>query len=227
MKQKVSNQAKDWFRQALLDRKQREPEVRPPKDPERSSAVFSSDEQFEGGTNESIQNIEVEELFEQIQHMESRNLTIPTTTNQMEKRRNSSALLPFDNGERKEIKVSANLDGKEAKGFSQAAIEDDIDEKSNRRNSKNFVRLRSKKHSQISKESGALEKKTEGIPVKIKYFELMIKFERLLLGSFSETLSEHINFRDIFLIIILIVWPHVTKKTEKRLLLFRNSKVDI
>ena len=141
MKQKVSNQVKDWLRQTLLDRKQKESEVKHPKDPERSSAIFSSDEQL-AGTNESIQNFEVEELFDEIEHMESRGLT---TLNQMDKRRNSSALLPLENREGKETK--AMLDGndqRETKGVSQAAIED-IEEKSMRRNSNNFVRLRSKK----------------------------------------------------------------------------------
>ena len=171
MKQKVSNQVKDWLRQTLLDRKQREPEVRLPKDPEKSSAVFSSDEQLEG-TNESIQNLEVDELFDEIEHIESKNLAIPAPVNQMDKRKNSSALLPPENGEKKEAKgLIDGSDRREAKGVSQAAIED-IEEKSIRRNSNNFVRLRSKKTSQISKEGwAALEKKTEGIQVKIISYE--------------------------------------------------------
>ena len=128
------------------------------------SAVFSLDEQLVG-SDESLQTLEVEEFLEQIDRKETRALSIHTPLEQIEKTRSySSGLIPLDAGERKETKALSMLapdlpDRRYVRGLSQPQNED-IEEKIGG-NSKSFIRMRSKKNSQISKESGVLEKKND------------------------------------------------------------------
>lgn len=157
-KQKISNQVKVWLREMLLERKRKEPDVRLI-DPDRSSAVFSLDEQVIG-SNESLQTVEVEEFLDQIESKETRSMSINTPLDQMgkkETKNDSSFYGSIENGEKKESKNQSML----APGDSSQPAMEDVDDKWSRANSKSFVRLRSKKHSQISKQSGILDRKTD------------------------------------------------------------------
>lgn len=165
IKQKVSNQVKGWLREMLLQRRQKETESKA-NDPDKLSAVFSLDEQLVG-SNESLQTLEVEEFLEQIDRKETRALSIHTPLDQIERKETrsySSDLIPLETGERKEAKALSMLapdfpDRRDVRGLSQPPTEDFEERPSG--NSKNFIRMRSKKHSQISKESGVLEKKND------------------------------------------------------------------
>ena len=163
IKQKISSQVKSWLREMLLQRRKNETESKA-NDPDKLSAVFSLDEQLVG-SDESLQTLEVEEFLEQIDRKETRALSIHTPLEQIEKTRSySSGLIPLDAGERKETKALSMLapdlpDRRYVRGLSQPQNED-IEEKIGG-NSKSFIRMRSKKNSQISKESGVLEKKND------------------------------------------------------------------
>ena len=199
-KQKVSNQVKGWLREMLLERKKKEPEVRLI-DLDRSSAVFSLDEQLIG-SNESLQTVEVEEFLDQIESKETRSMSIHAPLDQMgkkETKNDSSVFGPIENGEKKEAK---NPSG----DSSQPAIED-VDEKLSRANSKSFVRLRSKKNSQISKQSGVLDKKTDVVQksqviflksiICVKKFIIFINSEALL-GEFIRDFERAHKFINYF-----------------------------
>ena len=181
IKQKVSKEVKGWLREMLLERKKREPELRL-NDPDKSSAVFSLDDQ-QLASSESLQTLEIEDFIDNMDRKETRNLSMHAPVpvekeaklhslgligGEKEAKSYSSALLPIEAIERKEGKALSMLapvdaldrmDRNNLKGLSQPIIED-LEEKPSG-NSKNFIRMRSKKHSQISKESGALEKKAD------------------------------------------------------------------
>ena len=178
IKQKVSKQVKGWLREMLLQRKQRETESKA-YDPEKSSAVFSLDEQLIG-SNESLQTLEVEEFLEQIDRKETRALSIHTPLEQIKS--NSADIIPLEIGDRKEAKALSMLapdlpDRRDVRGLSQPPTTEDIEEKIGG-NSKNFIRMRSKKHSQISKESGVLDKKNDMLKSQVlsKRYMLFVVF---------------------------------------------------